>query len=175
MRFCTLATIMLLASLAAVPAASGADPEVEQFLSEEFGGDVPSPSQIWLVGERSKEAARILGHPYKTKRVRYWQREGKRVFVLDEIGKERPITAGFVVAGGRLQRVAVLIFRESRGGEVRRESFTRQFEDAALDERRFLDRRIDGISGATLSVGAIERLARLALWLATESEDKPSG
>ncbi len=171
MRVCALASFVLLAPLAAVPtAASGVEPEVERFLGAEFGGDIPPPAQLWLVGERRQEAARILGHPYATRRVRYWQRDARRVFVLEEIGKEMPITAGFVVAGGRLKRVAILIYRESRGGEVRRGSFTRQFEDAALDERSFLDRRIDGISGATLSVGAIERLARLALWLAGESE-----
>ena len=59
----------------------------------------------------------------------------------------------------------MLVFRESRGGEVHRSAFTRQYENAALDDERRLDRRIDGITGATLSVWALNRQVKLALWL----------
>ena len=86
--------------------------------------------------------------------------------VTDEIGKYRPIT--FMVAMGvdfRVRGAAVLVYRESRGWEVRHDFFTNQFNGARLTERGKLDRPIDGISGATLSVGALVRLARLALYL----------
>jgi hypothetical protein len=58
----------------------------------------------------------------------------------------------------------VLIYRESRGWEVRHAFFTRQFDQAQLENGK-LDRSIDGITGATLSVEALQRAARLALWL----------
>ena len=61
----------------------------------------------------------------------------------------------------------VLVFRESRGWEVRHPFFTDQFRDAGLTGELALDRNIDGISGATLSVRALSRLARLALYLHT--------
>jgi hypothetical protein len=59
----------------------------------------------------------------------------------------------------------VLIFRESRGWEVRHDFFTDQFKGVTLNDDRELDLPIDNISGATLSVRALTRLARLALYL----------
>jgi Na+-translocating ferredoxin:NAD+ oxidoreductase RnfG subunit len=59
----------------------------------------------------------------------------------------------------------VLEFRESRGWEVRYPFFTDQFVEAKLDQNERLDRNIDGITGATLSVNAVTRIARIALFL----------
>jgi hypothetical protein len=47
--------------------------------------------------------------------------------------------------------------------------FTDQFIDASLKENNHLDVPIDGISGATLSVQALTRLAAMALFLHTQS------
>ena len=97
-------------------------------------------------------------------RLRYWMKAGRTVWILEEIGKERPITTGFVVENNEIKKVKILIFRESRGWEVRYPFFTDQFTGASLrGENLELDRAIDGISGATLSVSAVTRLARLAL------------
>ena len=50
--------------------------------------------------------------------------------------------------------------------EVRYDSFARQFTDTKLlTDTLELDRNIDNISGATLSVRAVTKLARLALLL----------
>jgi hypothetical protein len=75
-----------------------------------------------------------------------------------------------VINDSRIESVNVLIFRESRGWEVRYPFFTDQFSDATLEENNQLDRHIDGISGATLSVKAMEKMARLALLLHKQSE-----
>jgi Na+-transporting NADH:ubiquinone oxidoreductase subunit NqrC len=69
------------------------------------------------------------------------------------------------VQAGKLKQVSILTFRESRGGEVRYPAFTDQFPGAALKNDHHLDRSIDGISGATLSVRAVEKTARIALFL----------
>ncbi len=70
-----------------------------------------------------------------------------------------------MINGNAIERIKVLIFRESRGWEVRHDFFTQQFIDARLDVQYRLDRNIDGITGATLSVRAITGLARMALYL----------
>ena len=89
---------------------------------------------------------------------------GRRtVWVLDEIGKEMPITVGIVIRNGAIERVQVLVYRESRGWEGKSPAFTAQYAGARLESGQKLDRQIDGISGATLSVRALNRLARLAL------------
>jgi hypothetical protein len=148
--------------------------EPERFVDQAFEGSPPEADSLWLIGDCGKSVDRLLGHPYASRRLRYWHADRSTVFVLEEIGKERPITAGFVVRERRLARVAILIYRESRGGEVRHDFFTRQFRDAQLDAHMDLDRHIDGITGATLSVHAISRLARMALWLAEQIDETGS-
>ncbi|MBL6935530.1 MAG: FMN-binding protein [Alphaproteobacteria bacterium] len=144
---------------------AGVYQEPEAFLAEVFSGDVPAPSLIWVKKDLKKQITRILGHPPPMIRIRYWRKGARSAWILDEIGKEEPITTGFAVNDGRIEKVKVLIFRESRGWEVRYPFFTAQFENATLTPENKLDRNIDGISGATLSVSAVTRLARLALYL----------
>ena len=132
------------------------------FLAEVFG-PIPAPKVLWLTREMQMQAATILGHPPAQLRQRYWSQGDKSVWILEETGKEELITAGFVVVDGRIDHVRVLVYRESRGQEVRQSSFLKQVKNAKLAQENRLDREIDGIVGATLSVGAMERMARLAL------------
>jgi hypothetical protein len=76
-----------------------------------------------------------------------------------------------VISQGRIDHVRVLAYRESRGQEVRDPSFLKQFAGASLADRDRLDRGIDGISGATLSVHAMERMARVALYFERRSRE----
>jgi hypothetical protein len=137
----------------------------DSFLKEVFG-DVPKPAVFWVTPEAQAEATRIFGHPPRKLRERYWSDGAKTVWILEEIGKEELITAGFVVQGGKIELSRVLIYRESRGMEVRYPAFLRQFDGAELTADKKLSRQIDGISGATLSVWAMTRMARQALYYA---------
>jgi hypothetical protein len=98
-------------------------------------------------------------------RLRYWQQDNETVWILDEIGKEAPITVGIHIKDHAIVRTKVLVYRESRGDEVRHDFFTDQFKSAKLDDQTQLDQHIDGITGATLSVRALTKLSRIALWL----------
>ena len=135
------------------------------FLREVFAGDVPKAQLIWLTGDLRKAATEILQHKPTRLRLRYWARGVRSAWVLEEIGKEKPITVGVVINNGKIESLRVLAFRESRGDEVRHDFFTRQFQQAGLNEDLQLSNSIDGISGATLSVRALKKLARLALYL----------
>lgn len=137
----------------------------EAFLNEVFAGAIPAPEALWLTGEVRDSATEILGHEPPQLRVRYWRRDARSAWILEEIGKEKPITTGIVVDAGRIERIRVLVFRESRGWEVRHSFFTDQFTRMGLTAERKLDGTVDGISGATLSVRALTKLARLALYL----------
>ena len=66
-------------------------------------------------------------------------------------------------------QMQVLIYRESHGWEVRYPFFTDQFKGLQLNEQKRLKQKVDGISGATLSVNALTRLSRLALHLHQEA------
>lgn len=134
-----------------------------RFLQEGFAEKVPTQDMLWLTPDLKARAAKVLEHPYAGMRVKYWREGDRTAWVIDEIGKERPITIGVIVNEGRIAQVQVLAFRESRGGEVRYPFFTKQFVNVGLKDGDRLDGRIDGITGATLSVWAVTKVSRLAL------------
>lgn len=136
----------------------------ESFVVEAFDGSTPEPQVLWLTAEIQEGVSRILGHRLAVLRQRYWRHGDRTVWILEEIGKEEPITAGFVVDAGRIESVHVLVYRENRGWEIRYPYFRDQFAGATLETDLELDTRIDGISGATLSVNAMRKMARLALY-----------
>lgn len=138
--------------------------EINSFLSDAFE-ETPAAHDILLTSDLRLVMRDILHHDSPLTRVKYWRSAERTAWVLDEIGKERPITVGIVIDRGRIERVRVLIYRESRGREVQSPAFTGQFHGAGLDQEKRLDRTIDGISGATLSVRALQKLARLSLLL----------
>lgn len=135
------------------------------FLDQTFSGDVPTATNIWLTAQKKQVISSILQHSPSFIRVKYWQHESKTAWILSEVGKEKPITVGVVIDDGKIQQLKVLTFRESRGWEVKHNFFTRQFDHVGLNQERRLDKSIDGISGATLSVRALKKIARIALYL----------
>ena len=145
--------------------AKGVYLEPEVFLSDIFNQATPEPSRILVKGELKKDIKHILGHRYKSFRIPYWEKDGRTAWILEEIGKELPITAGFVVSNNKIVEFKVLIFRETRGWEVRHDYFTRQFKDAYLKPNKKLSQHIDNVTGATLSVNAMKKLSRMALYL----------
>jgi hypothetical protein len=157
--------ILVLLSPACLALAGDVYQTPEEFLQEVFSGKPPDSQVLWLKDNVRQQTTAIMGHRYPGIRIRYWLKDGRSAWVLEEIGKERPITTGLVINAGRIEMIRVLAFRESRGGEVRYPFFTEQFSGIGLTANNRLDRDIDGISGATLSVRALEKLARLALYL----------
>ncbi len=149
----------------------------QDFLAETFDNSPPEAQTIWIKGDLKKTLKSFYPHSRPPLRTRYWRKDQKTAWILEEIGKEAFITTGIVVHGGKIERIKVLIYRESRGWEVRRDAFGDQFIGAGFDENGDLDRSIDGISGATLSVHALTGLAQAALTLDKYATDlrKASG
>lgn len=139
----------------------------EQFLAQSFPQSeqqAPTMAMLWLDADTKAAAEQQLGFELKGLRLRYWHRGSRTAWILEEIGKDRPITFGVVVDDGKVIAAPVMVYRESRGGEVRFAAFQRQFEGAQLADDGKLDRTIDGISGATLSVNAMKKVVREALF-----------
>lgn len=149
-----------------------ADADVYQkpsaFLKEVFKGKVPA-AKVVDVSSRQEAITKLLGHKYGSKRIRYWAGGGRTVWILNEIGKTQPITTGYVVKNGKIAQVKVLIYRESHGWEVRKKFFTRQFTGAGLTKGTRLTKRIDNVAGATLSVRALTKMGKLALYLDSQT------
>ncbi|HMG35989.1 MAG TPA: FMN-binding protein [Blastocatellia bacterium] len=84
--------------------------------------------------------------------------------ILNEIGKEQFITFIVGISGDfRIQRVALMVFRESRGWEVEDPRFTNQFRGKSSRDRLLIGSDIIGVTGATLSSRAFCRGAKKAL------------
>lgn len=146
-------------------AAPGTYQERDEFLAEVFFNEVPAPTVVWVTSDLREQATKILGHPPASLRIRYWQHDQQSAWIIDEVGKERPITIGVGIRAGQIQTVRVLEFREAYGWEVRYPFFTEQFAGARLGANQGLTIDVDSISGATLSVSAVRRVAALALFL----------
>lgn len=145
--------------------AGGVYQEPADFINQVFDNKAPKAKVLWLSKDLKQQIVKILDHKYKSLRVRYWHQEKKTAWILEEIGKEKYITTGFVINNRKIEQVKVLAFRESRGWEVRHDFFTDQFKQAKLKDNHQLDKTIANISGATLSVRALRKLARIALLL----------
>lgn len=156
----------ILLSVFLVPGAMAEDYlSTEEFLAQVFGAAVPAPEKMWISAEQRQVAISTIGLGRPPVRVHYW-REGQRsAWILKEIGKEKPITIGVGINRGQVESVRILAFRESRGWEVKYPYFTEQFSGATVDDNNRLDRRIDGITGATLSVNAVQKVVRWAIYL----------
>lgn len=162
-------SLVLVLSLPALVNAASVYETHAAFLDRAFGSSPPGPEIIWLSGDRKSTVRQILGHDYQALRLRYWCQSGRSAWELEEIGKELPITVGVIVERNYIRSLKVLTYRENRGGEVATPAFTDQFNGARLQAGGQLDTGIDGISGATLSVHALTRLATMALFLHADS------
>ncbi|HAV14590.1 MAG TPA: FMN-binding protein [Opitutae bacterium] len=142
--------------------------EPELFIEQSFDGE-PEQNVLWLTKATKAEIKKVFGRDYPGLRIRYWQLGDRTAWILEEIGKVKPITTGFLIEGDQMLQMRVLIYRESYGWEVRYPFFTDQFVGLERTEQNKLNRKIDGISGATLSVNALTRLSKLALFLHQEA------
>ena len=167
-------TVLFLFSLifSSAAVAGGVYQEPADFINEVFDDKPPKAEVLWLDNDLKKKIVNILDHKYKGLRIRYWHQENKSAWILEEIGKEKLITTGIVINNKQIEQVKVLVFRESRGWEVRHDFFTEQFKQATLKENHQLDRTIDNISGATLSVRAVRKQAQIALLLDQHIQQK---
>lgn len=152
----------LTASAGEAPGGARVYAQPADYVSGAFQGGTPTQEILWPSAELRVQLADILGHK-PSLRFKYWAANGRTVWILDEIGKDRPITAGVTIAHDRIENVKVLVFRESRGWEVKHDFFTRQFANLWLDSQHALSGKVDNITGATLSVKAMTRMAKAAL------------
>jgi len=170
MKILKLACVLLSCLLPFSALGKGVYMTPEAFLAESFAAAPPQIESLWLTTEIRDGAKQILNHAYPGMRIRYWRSgEGadqRSAWIMNEVGKTRPITIGIAIVGNLIERVRILEFRESRGAEVRMAFFTRQFEGLSLQSAKHqLSGNIDGITGATLSVKAVKKTARFALFL----------
>ncbi len=149
-----------------VSAQRGAFLSIDDLRAQAFGSEDISWQTLWINGDQREQITNILGHSFAAMRVRYLGQGRTTLWKFEEIGKEQLITFGVTVTNGAIDDIAVMEYRESRGGEVRYPFFTSQFVGQQLSASGppKLNGHIDGITGATLSVRAMKKVATLALF-----------
>lgn len=146
------------------------------YLTEEEGlrkvlpeADRFDPDPVHLSADQLAQAQRLAGRAFRESDYRFWiGRKGEAIAgyatVLEVVGKERPIT--FLIGigpAGEIKGVEVLVYRESRGAEIRYPRFMAQFAGKKIDNPLRLGDDVESISGATLSSRAATYAVRKAL------------
>jgi thiamine biosynthesis lipoprotein len=134
-------------------------PQSEQILTEDHE----------LSSDEERSIAIALRYRLTDRRQRVWRgvtggRTDGYAMIVNEIGKEQYLT--FIVGitpEFRVLRVALMVFRESRGWEVEDPRFTNQFKGKKPSDRLTVGADINGITGATLSSQAFSRGTKKAL------------
>ena len=123
-----------------------------------------------LSEEERSDAEERLKRPLRQRRFQTYvglDAEGEvdgYAVIQSEIGKFKPFT--FIVGmepDGSVRRVAVLVYREARGGEVARRRYLRQYDGKTARDPLDKNRDIINRQGATMSVDAINYGVRKAL------------
>ncbi len=98
------------------------------------------------------------------------------VLVQNTIGKHKPMTYMVGVdSRGHVSNVELLVFRESRGSEIRRKRFNAQYEGKTVLDPVRINKDIINISGATMSVRSMTAGVKRVLVLVDEFYLKPAG
>jgi Na+-translocating ferredoxin:NAD+ oxidoreductase RnfG subunit len=90
-------------------------------------------------------------------------------YITDKKGRHRPIT--FVVGlkpDCSVREVAIMIYREPRGYEVKAKRFLRQYHNKTIDDPIEVNRDIKNISGATISAHSVSAGVREAVAICEE-------
>ncbi len=126
---------------------------------------------VHLNDDQLSIAQQMAGKGFRKRTYDFWVgRKGEKVagyaLKLNVVGKKQPITFLIGIAPeGTVKGVEVLIYRESKGSEVRYQRFMKQFHQKTAEDPLRLGRDIRPISGATLSSRAAAYAVRKSLGL----------
>src|SRR5438876_2816779 len=178
---------------AAEPSGRIWDPDLKRYLTEEEIGKV----EVYLTEEQAlkllypksqdiqaeelrltpDQKARIqdrIGWKFSEESFRAFKAEtGGKVdgyaVIQETIGKHRPIT--YIVGitpQGKVFDVEIMVYRESKGSEVRRKRFNAQYEGKTAQDPISINKDIINITGATMSVRSVSAGVKRALVLVEE-------
>lgn len=122
-------------------------PEKKKLLERHLGRRLDASAYTFHIG---RQAGRVVGY----------------AMILDEIGKHEPITfAVGLTPQLTVHDVAVMVYREKVGSEVKRPRFLQQFRGKTSKDKLTLNQDILPLSGATMSSAAISAGVKRALVL----------
>ena len=160
----------------------------EVFMSEDEGVKTMFPKServrkdlIKLNAETKTQIEDRIGWKFPEEEFEVYVGEtGTRVdgyaMVQNTIGKHKPMTYMVGVDGqGSVSDIELLVFRESRGSEIRQKRFNSQYEGKTVLDPVRINKDIINISGATMSVRSMSAGIKRVLVLVDEFYLKPAG
>ena len=160
----------------------------EVFMSEEEGVKIMLPKServrkdvIKLSPEKKAQIEERIGWKFPEESFEVYIGEtGAQVdgyaLVQNTIGKHKPMTYMVGIDNkGQVSDVELLVFRESRGSEIRQKRFNTQYEGKTVLDPVRINKDIINISGATMSVRSLSAGIKRALVLVDEFYLKPAG
>jgi H+/Na+-translocating ferredoxin:NAD+ oxidoreductase subunit G len=160
----------------------------EVFMSEEEGVRIMFPKServrkdvVKLSAEQKVQIEERLGWKFPEQSFEVYIGEtGTQIdgyaLVQNTIGKHKPMTYMVGIDGkGHVTDVELLIFRESRGSEIRQKRFNAQYEGKTVHDPVRINKDIINISGATMSVRSMSAGIKRVLVLVDEFYLKPAG
>ena len=160
----------------------------EVFMTEDEGIKVILPKServrkdvIRLNPERKSQIEERIGWRFPEEEFEVYIGEtGTRIdgyaIVQNTIGKHKPMTYMVGVDGqGSVSDIELLVFRESRGSEIRQKRFNSQYEGKTVLDPVRINKDIINISGATMSVRSMSAGIKRVLVLVDEFYLKPVG
>jgi Na+-translocating ferredoxin:NAD+ oxidoreductase RnfG subunit len=148
---------LILLSLSSYPLAQVARAEV--FFSEEQAAHQIFPTipmslkEITLTDEQVSKIEKLADEHVYEKKVRvFTAKSGEKVFIDRVLGKHEMITyAVGLNADGSLKQIEIMEYKETYGGDVRKQDWRNQFVGKKKESSLKLKDDIKNISGATLS------------------------
>jgi Na+-translocating ferredoxin:NAD+ oxidoreductase RnfG subunit len=160
----------------------------EAFMSEEEGVKIMLPKSerirkdvIKLSPEKKAHIEERIGWKFPEQSFEVYIGEtGTQVdgyaLVQNTIGKHKPMTYMVGIDNkGQVSDVELLVFRESRGSEIRQKRFNAQYEGKTVNDPVRINKDIINISGATMSVRSMSAGIKRVLVLVDEFYLKPAG
>lgn len=162
--------------------------QAEVFLTEEEALTIMFPTStrirkevIRLTHEQKEQIETRIGWKFPEEEFELYTGEtGEKhdgyAMIHNTIGKHKPMTYMVGVdTGGQVTHVELMVFRESRGSEVRKKRFNYQYEGKTVLDPVRINKDIINISGATMSVRSMSAGVKRVLVLIDEFRLKPQG
>ncbi|MDC0480594.1 FMN-binding protein [Candidatus Marinimicrobia bacterium] len=168
----SLKTILVVAVVFSILTA-GIREKTESLIYKEYGDSVSIlfqkneiPKSLKSIAEKSSKLRFMNNQIYLWKIMNNDLIKG--IVILDNVkGKSQPITfAVFYDAEGQIRSSEIIKYREPIGGEVSNRYWLKQFLGKSWKSNYKVGKKIDGISGATISVNAVTRGIHRSAFLA---------
>jgi hypothetical protein len=160
----------------------------EVYMTEDEGIKIMLPKServrkdvLRLSAEKKSQIEERIGWKFPEEEFEVYIGEtGRRVdgyaMVQNTIGKHKPMTYMVGVdSQGSISDIELLVFRESRGSEIRQKRFNSQYEGKTVVDPVRINKDIINISGATMSVRSMSAGIKRVLVLVDEFYLKPVG